>query len=419
MERQIERWNGSATLRAMLAGHGVSFVTVQPAPTQSPSATGAVQHSAAVPTVSAVTVAAGLAFVFVASAVHTKSAPQVPGVGAGVSSGVVAVHPAYGTFVSVQSGTVQGAHGVSTPVQVGAVQPTYGVSAAVQAGTAHPAGVSTAVHAGVASQHSVAVHGSAPHAKFVAKTVLNVLYPETAAHWVSSPSVPAHTPTAGASQHAAALQADPSAAQSVVVAFATVSVASLEQSKGAVPHLLGTAAQVSFRSPSVAGALTLHLPAASVPSAPVGTVCSHWKVLTVSTAAVPSAVTQPGKAAEATQSKVNGVSVQQAVLSAPVAISHGLATHASVAPTVAMPVLSAAAAFAHSPSVTAPPVVPSVFWLHVPCADAGMHAGSDALYLTKPRAWQRLPVVSDGPCPVTVMRPSVTRTVLLYTQPGR
>ena len=82
MERQIERWNGSATLRAMLAGHGVSFVTVQPAPTQSPSATGAVQHSAAVPTVSAVTVAAGLAFLFVALAVHTKSAPQVPGVGA-------------------------------------------------------------------------------------------------------------------------------------------------------------------------------------------------------------------------------------------------------------------------------------------------------------------------------------------------
>ena len=47
MERQIERWSGSATLRAMPAGHGVSFVTVQPAPTQSPSAMHAVLVPAA------------------------------------------------------------------------------------------------------------------------------------------------------------------------------------------------------------------------------------------------------------------------------------------------------------------------------------------------------------------------------------
>ena len=47
MKRQIERWNGSATLRAMPAGHGVSFVTVQPAPTQSPSAMQAVLVPAA------------------------------------------------------------------------------------------------------------------------------------------------------------------------------------------------------------------------------------------------------------------------------------------------------------------------------------------------------------------------------------
>ena len=71
------------TVSAVTVAAGLAFVFVvsvvhtKSAP-QVPGV-GAVQHSAAVPTVSAVTVAAGLAFVFVASAVHTKSAPQVPG----------------------------------------------------------------------------------------------------------------------------------------------------------------------------------------------------------------------------------------------------------------------------------------------------------------------------------------------------